>query len=245
MCYDSPMRRLALAALGLLLTALPVHAADTLTRSPPALQRWPVRPCRGRRAGSDGASTAPLTRPGSSSAASSSSSPGQRATRGLASARESLRTATPAAPLSRAARTVDRPGRGALSRRPLRRRGGAVRAFARSLGRPRPDRARTRARLVGDRPRPARAVRPAEERAAIYARILERMRAELAVDGGLAPGSYWTGRGRTRRRRSRAGVAGGDCRLGPRAQAPDGGAALAPISIGSSPRPSSPTAQPA
>ncbi|MEO7275666.1 MAG: hypothetical protein ABIX28_11770 [Vicinamibacterales bacterium] len=33
--------------------------------------------------------------------------------------------------------------------------------------------------------------RPADERPAIYTRILERMRAELAVDGGLAPGSYW------------------------------------------------------
>src|SRR5215210_918825 len=33
MCYDSPMRRLTLAALGLLLTALPVHAADTLAEA--------------------------------------------------------------------------------------------------------------------------------------------------------------------------------------------------------------------
>src|SRR4029078_1155732 len=33
--------------------------------------------------------------------------------------------------------------------------------------------------------------RPLEERPAIYARILGRMSAELATDGGLAPASYW------------------------------------------------------
>jgi hypothetical protein len=34
--------------------------------------------------------------------------------------------------------------------------------------------------------------RPAEERAPIYARILDRMRAELALDPGSAPANYWT-----------------------------------------------------
>jgi hypothetical protein len=38
-------------------------------------------------------------------------------------------------------------------------------------------------------------LRPVEDRAPIYSRILERMRAELALDAGSTPASYWLAAG--------------------------------------------------
>ncbi len=68
--------------------------------------------------------------------------------------------------------------------------------------------------------------RPLEERPAIYARILGRMSAELATDGGLAPASYWlvvAARGTGDLERAWQAAIAGWVRA---SQAPDGGAPL-------------------
>ena len=227
MCYDSPMRRLALAALGLLLTALPVHAADTLAEARRLYNagQYDLAAAVAKEAMSVG-STADAARVVLGRIQLEQYRQNARP-ESLASARESLRTAN-AGPLHYRERLELSIGQAEVLFLEDRF-GAAAELFEASL-----DRSAVLGPIAHERvldwwatalDRHAQS-RPVDERPAIYARILERMRAELAVDGGLAPGSYWV---------VAAARGMGDLELAWQAaiagwvrasQAPDGGAAL-------------------
>ena len=229
MCYHRTMRRFVLVAMGLLLTALPAHAADALAEARRLYNAGKFDLAAAAGARSDDRRRHRRCRPGRARPDSARTVPAARAPRGLhGGARVAARRRTPvrcitasALELSiglargRCTSTIDSGPRPSCSKRRWTDRWCSARR-------------RTSACSTGGRPRSTatRSRGRSEERPAIYARILERMSAELATDGGSAPASYWlvaAARGTGDLERAWQAAIAGWVRA---SQAPDRGAAL-------------------
>jgi len=192
MCYHRTMRRLALAAMGLLLTAFPVHAADALAE---ARRLYNTGKYDLAAAAAKEAMALDITADAARVVLARIQLEQFRQTarpEDLAAARESLRAAD-ARPLHYRERLELSIGQAEMLYLDDRF-GAAAELFETSL-----DRSVVLGPTAHDRvldwwatalDRHAQS-RPAEERTTIYTRMLERMRAELAIDGSSAPASYW------------------------------------------------------
>ena len=227
MCYHRTMRRLALVGLGLLLMALPVDAADTLSEARRLYNagNYDLAAAVAREAMTV-ATTADAARVVLGRIQLEQFR--QRARpEDFVAARESLRAAD-ARPLHYRERLELAIGQAEVLYLDDRF-GAAAELFEATLDRSVSLGATAHERVLDwwatalDRHAQSR---PAEERPAIYERILERMRAELAIDGGSAPGSYWlvvAARGTGDLERAWQAALAGWVRA---SQAPDGGLAL-------------------